>query len=73
MKWVVRIEVDATGSGGFVIAAFVMSGVQSTLGLFQQRNSKIPNLATNMPTDTVDNYFGRGLILESSHKCDAIL
>lgn len=40
----------------FVIAAFVMSGVQVFSG-FISAKKLIPNLATNMPTDTV-NYFG---------------
>ena len=57
----------------FLIAAFVMSGFRSSVVLFQQRNSVIPNLATNMPTDSVNNYFGRGFILEGCHKYDGIL
>jgi len=57
----------------FIIAAFVMSGVQSSVVLFQQRNSIIPNLATNIPTDTVNNNSGRGFILEGCHRCDGIL
>jgi hypothetical protein len=67
--------VDETGSGPFCNCCICYERC-SPFGRFyfsDMLNSKIPNLATNRPTDTVNSYFGRGFILAGGHKYDAIL
>jgi hypothetical protein len=58
--------VNETGSGPFCNCCICYERYTpfGRLCLSKVLNSKIPNFATNRPTDIVNSYFGRGFILE---------